>query len=341
MNHQTTQRKDDHLRITLEEAVEAKVSAGFERYRLPHTALPDLSLEQVETATTFLGKRLAFPFIIASMTGGTPWGGRLNRRLAEAAQHFGVGMGLGSTRAAIENPQVLESFRVRRYAPDILLMANLGAVQLNRGYGVEACRRIVDAVEADALILHLNPLQEALQPEGDTDFSALLPKIERLCRTLEVPVLAKEVGFGIGAEVGRRLVEAGVAAIDVAGAGGTSWAAVEAFRAKDAVQREVAFAFRNWGIPTAEAVREVRAALPKVPLIASGGLRSGLDVAKALALGADAASMALPLLRAAAESEAALHHRLEVIRRELQVAMFACGAEDVAALRRLTLREVA
>ncbi len=340
MTHQTTRRKDDHLRITLEEDVSSTRSTGLERYRLPHRALPELSLKAVETATTFLGKRLSFPFIIASMTGGSRWGGELNRRLAEAAQHFGVGMGLGSTRAAIERPELLWTFQVRRYAPDILLLANLGAVQLNYGYDVEACRRIIEAVEADALILHLNPLQEALQPEGDTNFSNLLPKIEELCRALEVPVVVKEVGFGIGVEAARQLVEAGVAAIDVAGAGGTSWAMVEAFRAETRVQREVAFAFRDWGIPTAEAVRAVRAALPNVPLIASGGLRSGLDVAKSLALGADVASMALPLLRAAADSETELHHQLEIIRQQLRVAMFAAGVRDVEALHHLTLEEV-
>ncbi len=340
MRNQTTRRKDDHLRIALEKDVESHRSAGFERYHLPHRALPELALENVQTTTTFLGKRLTFPFLIASMTGGSEWGGRFNHLFAEAAQALGIGMGLGSTRVAVEDPATLSTFRVRRYAPDILLLANLGAVQLNEGYTVEACRRIVEAVEADGLILHLNPLQEVLQPEGDTDFSALLPKIERLCRELAVPVVVKEVGHGIGAEVARQLADAGVAAIDVAGVGGTSWAAVEAYRAPDAHRREMAMAFRDWGIPTAEAVREVRAALPTMPLIAGGGLRNGIDLAKAIVLGADIGAMALPLLRAAAESEVALHRRLESVRRELQVAMFAVGAVDLDALRQVKLREV-
>ena len=191
-------RKSDHIRINLQEDVDFKhVSTGFERYRFVHCALPGFNLEDVDTSTPLLGKRLAAPLLISSMTGGTPEASAINERLAEAAQAAGIGMGLGSQRAAIEDPTLAETFRVRHVAPDILLLANLGAVQLNYGYGLDECRRAVEMVAADALILHLNPLQEALQPEGETRFAGLLPKIETVCRALEVPVIAKEVGWGL------------------------------------------------------------------------------------------------------------------------------------------------
>jgi isopentenyl-diphosphate delta-isomerase len=246
-------------------------------------------------------------------------------------------MGLGSLRAALEDPSLAPTFQVRQAAPDILLLANLGAVQLNYGYGPDHCRRAVELVEADALVLHLNALQEALQPEGDTNFSGLLSKIEQVCRALSVPVLAKEVGWGISAADARRLVSAGIAAIDVAGAGGTSWSQVEMHRMADAGRARLAAAFVGWGIPTADAVRQVRLELPTVPLIASGGLRSGTDIAKCIALGADLGGMAGPFLRAAAESPEAAASAIEEVVAELRLVMFASGSGDLAALRRAPL----
>ncbi|MFN3929561.1 MAG: type 2 isopentenyl-diphosphate Delta-isomerase, partial [Thermoflexus sp.] len=223
-----SQRKADHIRINLEEDVSfGQLTTGFERLRFVHRALPELDLQEVDLSTTFFGKTLKAPLLISSMTGGTEEAGRINRNLAEAAQARGIAMGLGSMRAALERPELLPTFQVRRYAPDILLFANLGAVQLNYGYTVDHCRRAVELVKADALILHLNPLQEALQPEGDTNFAGLLRKIEAVCKALPVPVVVKEVGWGISEEVARLLADAGVAAIDVAGAGGTSWSQVE------------------------------------------------------------------------------------------------------------------
>lgn len=333
-------RKDEHIRINLEEDVSFdRLTAGFERYRFEHQALPELNLEEVDTRLTLWGRRLRFPLLIASMTGGSPTGGRINHVLAEAAQAMGVGLGLGSMRAALEDAQAAETFAVRRQAPDVLLCVNLGAVQLNYGYGVAECQRLVDLVEADALILHLNPLQEALQPEGQTRFAGLLPRIEAVCRALRVPVIVKEVGWGLSPQVARRLLEAGVAALDVAGAGGTSWSQVELYRHQDPAAQEVAAAFRDWGTPTAEAVREVRAVAPAALIIASGGLRNGIDIAKSIALGADVASMARPFLRPALESAEAVVSLLQVLERQLRIAMFAAGARDLAALRHTPLRE--
>lgn len=335
---QTSHRKDDHLRINSEEDVSFDaLTTGFECYRFLHQALPEIDMDEVNTTSTFLGRRLALPLLIASATGGTPRSGHINQMLAEAAQEAGIGMGLGSMRAALENPDMGWTFQVRRYAPDILLLANLGAVQLNYSYGPDDCQRIVDIVEADGLYLHLNPLQEALQPEGNTRFSGLLRRIEAVCRTLEVPVIVKEVGWGLSQQAAQQLMGAGVAALEVAGAGGTSWSQVEMHRSKDAVQKEVAATFRDWGIPTAEALRMVREIAPDIPLIASGGLRTGAEIAKALALGADLTAIAGPLVKAAHASSQALRDHIEIIRRQLRIAMFATAAKDIPTLKQTPL----
>ncbi len=329
----TTQRKAEHLRITLEEDVASGVAGGWGAYRFVHQAVPECDLGAIDTAQPFLSKTLRLPLLISSMTGGTAEATRINRRLAEAAQAGGVALGVGSQRGAVEDGRLAETFRVRDLAPDVLLFANIGAVQLNRGYGVNECRRAVEMIGADALILHLNPLQEALQPEGDHDWRGILDAIARVCATLSVPVIAKEVGWGIAPDTARRLVEAGVAAIDVAGAGGTSWSQVEMHRARSPRAARVAAHFVDWGIPTAECVAAVADALPTVPLIASGGLRSGVDVAKAIALGAQIGGIALPFLRAASESAEAVAEAIGEIADTLRVTMFAVGAPDLAALR--------
>ncbi len=332
------ERKADHIRISLEEDIAFKSStAGFERYRFSHCALPEFSLAAVDTTARLLGKRLAAPLLISSMTGGTAEARRINRHLAQAAQEAGIGMGLGSQRAALEDPSLIPTYQVRDVAPDILLLANLGAIQLNYGYAADHCRRAVEMVEADGLILHLNPLQEALQPEGQTDFSDLLRKIEQVCRALEVPVVIKEVGWGLSANVAHHLADAGVAVLDVAGAGGTSWSQVEMHRAHNDHQREVAAAFREWGIPTAEALRQVRQAAPHLPVIASGGIRDGVQVAKAIALGAAACGIARPFLAAATESAVAVSRVIAVVVTQLRIAMFAAGVQDIAALSRTPL----
>jgi isopentenyl-diphosphate delta-isomerase len=335
------QRKSDHIRIALEEDVNFEhVTTGFEHYRFVHCALPDLNLEDVNTSTALLGKRLAAPLLISSMTGGAAEAYALNQRLAEAAQAAGVGMGVGSQRTAIEDPGLAETYHVRRAAPDILLLANLGAVQLNYGYGPDECRRAVEMVEADGLILHLNPLQEALQPEGQTRFAGLLAKIETVCRVLEVPVIVKEVGWGISEQVARRLAETGVAALDVAGAGGVSWSQVEMHRSTSERERHVAAAFADWGIPTAESLLAARRGAPGLPVIASGGIRDGIQIAKAIALGAAACGVAGPFLHAASQSTGAVAEAIAALVTQLRIAMFATGARDVAALRRTPLQRV-
>jgi len=332
------QRKADHIRINLEEDVTFdRLTDGFEHYRFMHQALPELDLAEVDLSTTLFGKRLEAPLLISCMTGGTEQARQINRNLAAAAQQYGIAMGLGSQRAGLVHPEKADTFKVRDVAPDILLFANLGAVQFNYGYGVDECRRVVEMIGADALVLHLNPLQEAVQPEGDVNFSGLAKKIEAVCRQIEVPVIAKEVGWGMSERTARLLVDAGVAAIDVAGSGGTSWSQVEMFRAPTELHRRVAATFRDWGIPTSESIQIVRRAAPDLPIIASGGLRSGIDVAKSIALGADIGGMAGPFLKAAAVSTEAVCDMAEETIRVLRIALFAAGARSVAALRQTPL----
>ena len=327
-------RKADHIRINLEENVQfPRLTNGFEHYRLAHRALPELDLAAIDTQVSLCGKILPFPLLISSMTGGTASAALINRNLAIGAQARGIAMGLGSQRAGLEQTELADTFRVRDVAPDILLFANLGAVQLNHGYSVDHCRRAVEMIQADALILHLNPLQEALQSDGDWNWTGLLAKIETVCRQLGTPVVVKEVGWGIDDHVARQLASAGVAAIDVAGAGGTSWSEVESYRATTEARRRLAQAFADWGLPTAEALRLTRMAAPDLPLIASGGMRSGTDAAKALALGATAVGIASPFLKAASQSAEAVVDAIDELTAELRVAMFCVGAGDIEALR--------
>ncbi|MHB8193077.1 MAG: type 2 isopentenyl-diphosphate Delta-isomerase [Bellilinea sp.] len=330
-------RKTEHIRINLEEDVRSGLTTGLEKLHFINQALPDIDLSSVDPSITIFNKRLSAPLIISSMTGGTTEAGQINLRLAETAQEKSIAMGLGSQRAAIEDSETGKSFEVRRVAPDILLFANLGAVQLNYGYTIDHCRRAVEMVAADGLFLHLNALQEALQPEGDTRFSGLLRKIEKICRQLPVPVVVKEVGWGISGETARSLADAGVAAIDVAGAGGTSWSQVEMHRMKNPRRAAIAAAFQDWGIPTAESIRQVHQAVPELLLFASGGLRSGVDAAKTIALGASLAGMAGPFLKAAASSPEAAADLTDDIINEIRIAMFAAGAQDIDKLGQLPL----
>jgi isopentenyl-diphosphate delta-isomerase len=327
-------RKSEHLRINLEEDVSfPRLRTGLERYRFIHNALPEVSLQEVDTTTTFLGRQLQLPLLISSITGGTAEAQRINLHLAEGAQATGIAMGLGSLRAALEAPHLADTFRIRSLAPDILLFANIGAAQLDRDLDSSACQRAMDLTEADALIIHLNPLQEALQAKGDTDWRGVLASIESVCQQLDVPVVAKEVGWGISATVARQLANAGVAAIDVAGAGGTSWSQVEMHRAPTRRLRRLSEQFADWGIPTAESLIEVRTALPKLPLIASGGLRNGMDLAKVLALGADLGGIAGPFLQAANDSAGAVVDLAQEIGDVLRTAMFCLGISNTDSLK--------
>jgi isopentenyl-diphosphate delta-isomerase len=332
--HATQSRKADHLRICLEEAVQCdQVTTGLEHYRFQHCGLPELDWADLDISTTFLGHRLGAPLLISSMTGGTPLAQEINQRLARVAQTYGLAMGVGSQRVGVETPELMATFQVRSQAAEVFLLANLGAVQLNYRYGLDQCRQVVDQLQANALILHLNPLQEAVQTGGDTNFKGLLHKIEQVCGALPVPVVVKEVGNGIAAPLVRRLFEAGVAAVDVAGAGGTSWARVESQRAQDPIQRRLGETFADWGIPTAECIVAARQAAPHLPLIASGGLRNGLEVAKAIALGADLAGLAWPFLQAARQSEAAIAQLVDSLMAEIMTVLFCTGQQRLLGLR--------
>lgn len=334
-------RKADHIRINLEEDVQfPRLSTGLENYRFTHVAVPEANLSDIDSTVEVFGKTLSAPILISSMTGGTEMATRLNRTLAEAAQTHQIAMGLGSQRAAVEHDELAQSFKVRDIAPDVLLFANIGAVQLNYGYGVEQCQRAVDMAEADALILHFNVLQEAVQPEGDTNFAGLLKKIEHVCKHLPVPVIAKEVGWGFSRGDAYNLSNAGVAAIDVAGAGGTSWSEVEYHRAPSAFHARVAAAFADWGIPTAEAIENVAATAPDMTVIASGGLRDGIDIAKTVALGAVMGGMAGPFLKAADQSSEAVDQFIREITTQIRIAMLCSGATSIAELQKTPLQRV-
>ncbi len=331
----TTERKREHLEICLHEPVEMERPTGFEHYRFLHEALPEIAPEDVDIRTAFLGRELAMPFIISSMTGGAARGLEINRHLAAAANALGIPMAVGSQRAALRHPEARQSFGVvREVAPDVPVYANLGAAQLNRGYGLAELRQVIGMIDADGLFLHLNPLQEAIQEGGNTDYRNLAVRIGEVARGLGRPVLAKEVGAGISPRTARLLSDSGVAAIDVSGAGGTSWSKIEALRAEEPARRQLGLRFAEWGIPTAQSLVLCRAELPGMPLIASGGIRDGITAAKALALGADLVGLALPLLSAADVSQEAVEDVLLRFARELRLAMFLVGARDLGELRR-------
>ena len=328
------QRKADHIKINLEQDVRSALTTGLENYRFIHEALPELDLNRLNTTVDLFHKLLASPILISSMTGGTAEAETINLRLAEAAQEMKIAMGVGSQRAAIEHPEQARTFQVRRVAPDILLFANLGAVQLNYGYTIDHCRRAVDMIQADALILHLNPLQEAVQDAGDTNFSGLAKKIEEICKQIEVPVIAKEVGWGISERTAKLLAECGVSAIDVAGAGGTSWSQVEMHRAPDEFTRQLAATFVGWGIPTADSILNAKRAVPGTLIFASGGIKDGLDIAKCIALGATLGGMAGQFLKAAAVSTEKAVEMMKLTKRQIEVTMFAAGAKVLEELKK-------
>jgi isopentenyl-diphosphate delta-isomerase len=326
-------RKAEHIRLALEQRMQF-TSNAFARLTFDHDALPDLDFDAIDLSVDFLGKRLRAPLLLSCMTGGTEIAARINRNLAEAAESRGVALGVGSQRKALEDPTQARSFDVRTVAPSIPLLANLGAVQLNYGYGIDHCRRAVAMIGADALVLHLNPLQEAIQPEGQCAFAGLLPKIAEIAAQLPVPVIAKEVGSGISESTGRRLVGAGITILDTAGVGGTSWARIEGQRADDLELGEL---FAGWGIPTPDSIRQLRR-IDGVTIIGSGGLRSGLDVAKAIALGADLCGLAQPFLEAALESSERVGQRIDRIVHELKIAMFCLSSRTVSDLKSVPIR---
>ena len=325
-------RKAEHIRLALEGRMQG-TGGAFDRYRFEHQALPELDFDEIDLSTTFLGKPLAAPLLVSCMTGGTEIAARINRHLALGAERVGLALGVGSQRKALEDRTKADTFRVRDAAPSVPLLANLGAVQLNYGVGAAECEAAVAMIGADALAFHLNPLQEAIQPEGQRDFRGLVAKLGEVARGLSVPAVAKEIGSGLSARAARALHDEGFRIFDTAGSGGTSWARIEGERAGDPDLGEV---FADWGIPTPESIRAL-AELPGITLIGSGGVRNGVDAAKAIALGADLVGLAYPFLEAASESAERVVERAERIVRELKIAMFCLGAKDLAALKAATL----
>src|SRR6266568_708169 len=333
-------RKDSHLALCLAERVEftSAGASGFRELRFEHDALPEIDKDAVSTEVRLLGKRLAAPLVVGAMTGGTPRAGELNRRLALAAEACGVAFALGSQRKMIGDPSTRGTYAVREAAPRLpLLFGNVGAVQLNYGVGVPELRRLIEAVGCDAFFFHLNPLQEAIQPEGDTRFSGLVSKLRAVVPELGVPVLLKEVGAGISRATALKIRELPVAGVEVSGTGGTSWSKIESLRTTDRVQRSTGELFARWGIPTTESIAICRSVLPDRVVIASGGIGDGIEVAKAIALGADAAAMALPFLRAAEQSIDAAVLAIRCVIEELRTAMFLTGCRTVSELAQRTL----
>lgn len=336
---QIQQRKDDHLRICLEEEVGTEASTGLGGFRLEYDALPEIDLDDVDLSVEILGRRLQAPLLIGSMTGGSPWAGEINHRIARVAARLGLGMGLGSQRAMLKDPTLTDTFAVRQSAPQLpLLLGNIGAVQLGLGVGLSELQHLIQAVQADGLFFHLNPLQEAIQPEGDTQFRGLFDKMNDAIQSLDVPCIAKEVGSGISERTAEKLSRLPLAGVEASGVGGTSWARVEAYRAPaQSTSAILGQRLRAFGSPTAESILHCRKHFPTRLVIGSGGIRTGTDIAVALALGADAVAIAQPVLQAATQSEEALETFLRDLIHELKVICFCTGAPNIAALRDVRL----
>lgn len=339
MGKQTENRKAEHISICLEEKAQArKVTTGFEDVQFVHRALPEVDKAKIDISTTVFDHKFSAPLIVGAMTGGTAEATRINAAIAEAVERLQLGMGVGSQRAAIEKPKLAKTFAIaRKKAPTAFLIANIGGVQLVRGYGVKEVKHVVEMIDADAVALHLNALHESIQPEGQTAFKGVLARICEVAGELDKPVIVKETGAGIAAEDAKKLEKAGVKAIDVGGAGGTSFAAVEYYRSETgSVQHFLGDVFWDWGIPTAASLAEATLTV-KIPVIASGGVRSGIDVAKALALNACLASVCQPALKAAIKNAKATERMLSFLIEELRNIMFLVGAEKVQDLTKTPL----
>lgn len=334
MGEETEKRKAEHIKICLEQKVQAKkATTGFEDIQLIHRALPEVDREKIVLSTSFLGKKLSAPLIVGAMTGGTKEATKINAAIAEAVENLGLGMGVGSQRAAIEDKKLEGTYSVaRKKAPNAFLIANIGGIQLTHGYGLKEAKKAVEMIDADALAIHLNPLQEAVQPEGQTNFEFVLPKIVELTSKLDVPVIVKETGCGISSEDAKALESAGVKAIDVGGVGGTSFAAVEYYRAAEGKIMDEDF--WDWGIPTVISLMETTQTV-KIPVVASGGVRSGLDAAKALALNASLTSLSQPVLEAANKGVEETQKLLSNLIDELRNTMFLVGAKNLEALAKV------
>lgn len=341
MAKETRKRKINHIRISLNQKVQArKATTGFEDIYFIHKALPEINKQEIDLSTTVLGHKFSAPLIVGAITGGAQEATEINATIAEAVEKLGLGMGVGSQRAAIEDKRLEKTFAIaRKKAPTAFLIANIGGVQLVHEYGLKEAKKAIEMIDADAIAIHLNPLQETAQPEGQTNFKGVLKKIKELAKELDKPIIAKETGAGIAAEDAKKLESAGVKGIDVSGAGGTSFAAVEYYRAKrqkSNFQRALGDVFWDWGVPAAISVVEVSQTV-NIPVIASGGIRDGVDVAKALALGASLASLSQPALQAAVKGVKETGNMLSLLMEELRNAMFLVGAESVEYLRKVPI----
>jgi isopentenyl-diphosphate delta-isomerase len=331
------QRKRDGIEIPLNNDVQAKTTSTYLEYvKLIHNALPELDYDEIDISTTFLKRKFSAPLIIDSMTGGAPEAARINGRLGELAEEYGFAMGLGSQRAGLESKELAETYSIaRKNAPSAFLIANIGGAQLAKGLSIDNIKKIIDMIQADALVIHLNPLQELIQPEGELKYKGVFSKISEISGALDVPVIVKEVGAGISKEVAVKLEVSGVSAINVAGAGGTSWAGVEKLRAEASnndLKIHLGEIFWDWGIPTAASLIEVKKTV-KVPIIASGGLRNGIEMAKCIVLGASMCAMAYPFLLKAAESKEQLFNFADTVIAELKSTMFLIGAMNLSVLK--------
>jgi isopentenyl-diphosphate delta-isomerase len=333
---ETQRRKADHIRICMDEKSQAKkASAGFEDIHFIHKALPEINKQEINLSTNFFGHKFSAPLIVGAITGGTTQAEKINATIAEAVEELQLGMGVGSQRAAIEDKNLAKTFAVaRKQAPHAFLIANIGGVQLVHGYSVKEAKKAIDMIQADAIAIHLNALQEAVQPEGQTKFKGVLSKIAELAEELDKPIIVKETGTGIAAEEAKMLEAVGVKAIDVGGLGGTSFAAVEYYRAgkeENQLQRFLGEAFWDWGIPTATSIVEI-AQTVKIPVIASGGIRNGTDIAKSLVLGAKFTSLAQPVLQTAVKGVKETENLLTLLIEELRNIMFLVGAPNIEQL---------
>ena len=323
---QTESRKKDHVDLVLEEGAQYTKTSGFERLDFIHNALPEIPLESVDLSTIFLNKKINYPVLITGMTGGYKDAERINKGLAKAAQKYGLAFGVGSQRAMIEKPELLATYAIRDVAPSIPLLSNIGAFQLKK-YSFNQIESLVHKIEADALAIHLNPLQEVIQPEGDTDFSGILAAIQRTCDKISVPVIVKETGAGISVDVAVQLKDAGVSYIDISGAGGTSWSKVEYLR------KGLVPGFENWGIPTVECIVQCKGLLP---LIASGGIRTGIDGAKAITLGADMCGAAYPFIKALDDGK--LDEEIDIFTKQMKICAYLTGSRNLDELKKAKMR---
>lgn len=334
---QIRKRKKEGIDIPLKEKVQGRENSTlFEDILLMHNALPEIDYDQIDLTTTFLKKKFSAPLIIDSMTGGTDEALIINKRLGEIAEKYGLGMGLGSQRAGLRSDKLVESYSVaRRVAPNAFLIANIGGAQLAEGLSKKDVMRIIKMVDANALAIHLNPLQELIQPEGEPRFSGILNKISEIIREIEVPVIVKEVGSGISPQVAIKLQQVGTSSINIAGAGGTSWAGIEKIRADNVnhhIKSSLGELFWDWGIPTALCIILVSRVI-SIPIISSGGLRNGLEIAKSLILGARMCAMAYPFLRKASESESSLDDFTQLVLSQIKSTMFLVGSSNLDVLR--------